>query len=953
MKSFIYCLFFLLPFVGKAQQDTLYISNWKLADTLYGQLGQHINTGFLSNRVYHDSTQILAHQINDNQVGTADVFYELMYQLKLMALDSSTVPSRDEIYLNTQKIVGKYEFDEDRYVYPIGIADYKYNYINIESALNNNHIVLNNGRFSDNTSTPIAYSEHTCQLIAPLFDYFNNPDLSILFRQEDFNSNYRSVNDIVSISASQNGITTPLQFDQEYQVKLIDSIAQYINIRIQYSDSSTLEQVIKINMPELPKTRYETKVWSGCDYNDEYTNNSVDHKLKYCMKRGCGNGSNNAKKPFILVTGYRPPLIEQGFKTTWQYYDEEHNGLLSILQGVDYDVYIVKFNMHATPHSHGMIEAANLFIEFLTDLNNQNQYRYEENVISASSMSSDIVRLALMKMDKLHLNSNSYNHHHSRLLIHYDANLFGANIPLATQHQIYSGHLSPGFGTIGISPASFTTFLKTYLVNTMEQKVLKELVRYHAAATGAKDFINPVKTLDIVPTHDQKRQTFLNELDLYDPGDHFVALPNSVRNIAISLGKISGTNDVNPTNSLFKGEGGYWINHPNHIWRAGKYTTDYSEHFKRIQIDLNPFLFFTPTVTAQHKANVKHMLPIDNASGSYLGGVGNLLTMTTMAYFPEVHGVNAITDLFNGVNNPAFPLFSHKSVTTALAIHPSLYEPNGSYTVNPQDLGLMYKSYEDLNSSFPIQSDFYGYPNLGRPNDHFDVTPFEAIYVDDQIDWHIRLNNSSYVNELNDFILNEVEPWYLWLQNQDLGAQARSNYTYRAKRTARNGIVCGHLVTPSTDPGDYVVKPNAELILNAGEYIDLFPGTTFEEDSWVTLEIKNPYQCAGRPEQTSNENEDTSTTTEEMEALEITQTEQAQSEVRIFPNPGTGIINVASMKNKPIRSIEIYDLSGNLVLTQNQIDVARMELDTELQQGTYIVHVKLEGALIREKLIIL
>lgn len=946
MKILRYILICFLPFIGRTQQDTLYMSTWEIADTLYGQLGEHINTGFLSNRVYHDSTQILVHQLNGDQVGTADMYYELLLQLKTMALDSSTVPSRDEIYSNALKIVGKYEFDEDRFVYPIGIADYKYNYLNVENGIQNNLIALSSGRFLDNSSTPNAYSEHTCQLIAPLFDYFNSPDLSIVFLEEDFKSNYRSVNDIVSISVSQNGITTPLTFKQEYQVKLIDSVAQYINVLIQYNDSITIEQVIKINMPDLPSNRYQTKTWNDCDHHD-VINHPVNHRLKYCMLRGCGNGSNNAKKPFILVTGYRPPIFGQGFKTTWEYYDGEHNGLLSNLQYVDYDIYLIKFNIHETPQSHGMIEAAELFIDFIKKINDENDYRYEENVISASSMASDIVRLALMKMDKLHQNDNSYNHHHSRLLIHYDANLYGANIPLATQHQIYSGHLSPGFAT----SATFTTFLKTYLINTMEQKTVKELLRYHATATGAHDFANPVKTLDIEPMHHQFRQNFLNTLALFDPGDHFVALPNSVRNIAISLGKISGTNDVNPTNPLFKGEGGYWINHPNHIWRAGKYTTDYSEHFKRIQVDLNPFLFFIPTVTAQHKVSVKNMLPIDNASGSYLGSVGNLLTMTTMAYFPEVHGVNAIVDLFNGTDNSSFPRFSHKSVTTALAINPNLYEPYGSLTVNPQSLGLMY----NIFNYNPVQdlSYFFGYPNLGRPNDHFDITPFEAIYVDNEIDAHIRLNNSSYVSELNDFILNEVEPWYLWLQNQDLGAQARSNYIYRAKRTARNGIVCGHLVTPSTDPGDYVVKPNAELILHAGEYIDLFPGTTFEEDSWATLEIKNPYQCAGRPEQNANENDSESNATEEAETLNSSNNKQTNDEVRIFPNPGTGILNVASMKNKPIRSIGIYDLSGNLVMIQNQIDVARIELNTDLQKGTYVILVHLEGTLIREKLVIL
>ena len=58
-------------------------------------------------------------------------------------------------------------------------------------------------------------------------------------------------------------------------------------------------------------------------------------------------------------------------------------------------------------------------------------------------------------------------------------------------------------------------------------------------------------------------------------------------------------------------------------------------------------------------------------------------------------------------------------------------------------------------------------PNLGRPNDHFQITPFEAIYVDNKINPHIKLkeDDEDDLAMLNNFILNEVEPWYLGLQN--------------------------------------------------------------------------------------------------------------------------------------------------------------------------------------------
>jgi hypothetical protein len=91
---------------------------------------------------------------------------------------------------------------------------------------------------------------------------------------------------------------------------------------------------------------------------------------------------------------------------------------------------------------------------------------------------------------------------------------------------------------------------------------------------------------------------------------------------------------------------------------------------------------------------------------------------------------------------------------------------------------------------------------------------------------------------LTGFIFDEVEPWYLGLQNQTLGSQARNDYTYKAERRAKHHIVIGHLVTPTTDPGDYIVQPNADLNLRAGDLIHIKPGTHFMAGSTVHAKIE-------------------------------------------------------------------------------------------------------------------
>lgn len=66
------------------------------------------------------------------------------------------------------------------------------------------------------------------------------------------------------------------------------------------------------------------------------------------------------------------------------------------------------------------------------------------------------------------------------------------------------------------------------------------------------------------------------------------------------------------------------------------------------------------------------------------------------------------------------------------------------------------------------------------------------------------------IKVVNNFIKNKEEHYYLYLQNEHLGTQARSNYTYKSFRRANNLITTGNLVTPTTNQGDYVVKANAK-----------------------------------------------------------------------------------------------------------------------------------------------
>ncbi len=678
------------------------------------------------------------------------------------------------------------------------------------------------------------------------------------------------------------------------------------------------------------------KEGAGCTRCGMISDNG--NKLKWCMVPACGR--DRPEKPYILVTGYRPPMFGQGFKKTWKIYNDWHQNMLQTLRGQEYDIFLVKFNMQWKPFEHGMQEAASLLETFLIELNmNLKTGQYFENIIQGSSMGEDIARLALLRMEQKHMDYNqNYPHHHSRLNIAYDANFYGANIPLGYQYQVYSGNYyrSANMGVL-------RGFLCDFLLATLNQKTFKELVMYHAASSSDNIFLSPVQEIGYTePTHHWRRQNFLDALSAVDNGEHIFPMPVASRNVAISLGKISGKNSDNTEE--YNNAGEYWQNTSflGYHFRIG--TAKYMPSGQTFQIFRRqlPPLFLSPfQAVCKHEVNVSMMQEIDNVAGSNMEGIGNFISVSDWTYFP-------ITQIWNG---KAF--YSHKSVVTALGINRNLWPADGSMTMNVQQMGLMFNQF---NFNPLIPSNHYGYPNLGRPNDHFQITPFEAIYIDNKINPHIILKDDEYADlqALNNFIFDEAEPWYLKLQNQRVGSRARSNYKYYVRRRARNWITVGHLVTPATDPGDYVAQANAVLDLRAGDLINLKPGTHFMNGSTVHLKIE--FEPCGTTEltpgeSTSGEYNHSKPLDRSLNKEEFNDSRKAAS---IYPNPTFD--GTFSLKVDPevlISAIRIYNMFGVLISETNQMEVVEYHHRSTLKTGTYLIQVSVGSKIETHKLIVL
>lgn len=969
MKRLLFVLALALGAQSWGQVDTVFLSQEKLADTIYSGLSGKAPTGFLGNKLSLLRTDSLIFKTNIYQGDSAlssvsaDRMIQWLYEMNCMAISPDMLPNKDSIFDAIYSYVGEMDFELDIISIPIGIFDLEFNLIDEDLGLENGILGKEGSIFTDLLqSNQSVVSNQRSVLAGPLFDYFSSDVMALIVKSDFFISNIKTTNDIQSLELGKDGSWRIINFDQLFYFLPNKDSVQEFKIRITYTDETVKIFPFVINTPDPEiKTINNTKSFftpedwegddddfaSGCKKKDRdqagCTRCGViednDNKLKWCMIPVCGR--ERPEKPYILVTGYRPPMFGQSFRKTWEIYNDWHQSMLNQLRGDGYDIFLVKFNMQWKPNKHGMQEAATLLETFINHVNlNMKSGQYFENIIQGSSMGEDIARLALLRMEKKHMDYNqNYPHHHTRLNIAYDANFYGANIPLAYQYQIYSaqyyksnymGGLTSGATTINVNNTWY--FLSAFLYATINQKTFKELVAYHAASYSDNIFLSPVQEINYhEPTHHWRRQGFLNALNEVDNGQHIFPIPIATRNVAISLGKINGKNSDNTEE--YNNAGEYWQNISVLGYRFRIGTAKYMPSGQTFQIFRRqlPPLFLSPFQTVcRHEVNVSTMQEIDNVSGSFMNGMGNFISVCDWTYFP-------ITQIYNGKR-----FYSHKSVVTALGINRNLWPTDGSMTVNVQNLGLM--NIGKQPNGVLIPSNNYGYPNLGRPNDHFQLTPFEAIYIDNKINPHIILKDDEAVDlkALNDFIFSEAEPHFLKLQNQRVGERARSNYTYYVRRRAMNQIQVGHLVTPATDPGDYVTLTNSIVDLRAGDEINIKPGTHFTAGSTVHLKIE--YEHCGASDLAVSNGNYPSIKENTKKYLFENEVEKGnwESSIHLYPNPsnnGKFVLKVS--QEELISSVRIYTLTGILVKTVEPTESDEYIHESSLKTGTYLIHVNM------------
>ncbi len=80
--------------------------------------------------------------------------------------------------------------------------------------------------------------------------------------------------------------------------------------------------------------------------------------------------------------------------------------------------------------------------------------------------------------------------------------------------------------------------------------------------------------------------------------------------------------------------------------------------------------------------------------------------------------------------------------------------------------------------------------------------------------------------------------------------------------------------------------------------------------------------------------------------------EQLSQKFNLFPNPATSIVNITNNENMSIKQIEIYDVAGKLINTQNFNKEAEIQLNIEpLTSGTYLLHLHTNEGVAVKKLV--
>lgn len=924
-----------------SQSDTLFEENMRrIGDLLFQELDEDFYGTSLLNRSF-SSESIILEQIKGNysQVHSVYDFLAVYQDVALSYADSNYMMNNETFANHVETIFAQNELsaEEDQLIQPFGLVYHSLSMIDTAQFKEDN-FAIDNYSYIPLISEDQLYSK-TLIKSGALLEFYpesgyeegsikytpslisHSPDIENMNLRINVGNgfeNFNQSNSIITYARTRDSLIgqIAISFEKAGEIKK-DTLQFYLTTKGELRGDAATKAI-------------DTWDWTGSFDRFE------DITYQYGVRTGCGNVDEKLKRPIILVAPYRPTIQPFSLKKYFKQFN--FKSLISSLSDMGYDVIFIKqFPGNASLEKAGETLAG--FIRYVND-KKENDYLEEswENTVIGFSMGGQIARYALKLMEYQHmLPGSSREHPHTRLYIPYDSPHLGANIPMFAQ-AVYKD----------LKNSSIVAHLA---YNSLVDEASKDMSASHIiAAPPSISHVGSMKVLTYQPAPTSERVAFVDALTnnfnhAFTPlNDLRISYPTFSRNIAFSTGKNNQDYieefTLNPGKLLFSQNfldfitiGG--LKYKNRKLYASKYVADHTVF--RNEVELLALLI--PISIKNHDYRMNYALEWDMSQGGYKDefydkfptGATPVLRLNASGFGQKFYD--------NHMN--FLPLVS------ALGINPTIWQNNNLF-FDLREEGLMFQKFDF--DPIDDRSELFGYPHLAYPTNHFNITPFEAVYADPQTYEHIKMQKSAEADQLNqdylvhtrDFVLDEVEADVVALQNKIIGEnhnQGLANYKYKAWYKAYQRIEIGNKVTPKTNPGDYIIEKTGDITVYAGKTVSIQPG--FHAQAGSNFHAFIAFDGCSRPREEGkslNENNDTiaesnqERSIQEQEALELI-THPLSNDIVIYPNPNNGSCVVKVPEEQIGGSYAIVNTNGTII--QSGVFQEEREKIFDLPNGIY------------------
>lgn len=953
MKRLLIFIFITVSLSVISQSDTLFEENMRqIGDLLFQELNEEFYGSSLLNRSFSSESTILQ-QVNGNynQIHSVYNFLGVYQDVALSYVDSNYMMNNEQFAGHIEELFIENEIttEEDELIQPFGLIYHYLSLIDSAQFIEENfsvegfsyipqgdeqslysHAIIKSGtllEFYPESGYETGNLKFTPTLIS------HSPDIQNLSLRIDVGNgfvDFNASNPLISYDRTTDSLIGRVEVSfQREGMQIIDTIQFYLTT-IGEKDEEILSKSLKTWDYDMPYTR---------PYGVSY---------RYGVRRGCGNVGQKIKRPVIISAPYRPTI--QPFSMKKYYTQFNFKSLISSMADMGYDVIFIK----QLPGNASLEEAGQTLADFIDFINSKKEIDYPgeswENILIGYSMGGQIIRYALKLNEYDHM-TGEREHHHSRLYLPFDSPHLGANIPMFTQ--------------IVYKDLKNSSLLAHMAYNSLVDEASKDMSVSHViAAPPAISNAGSMKVLTYQPATTSERVAFVNALtnelnhQFTPTTDLRVSYPSFSRNVAVSTGR----NDADYTDEFTLNPGMLLFSqnaisgsllgptYKNRKLYASKYSSNHTVFRNQVKL----LMLLIPITIRNRDYRMNYAYEWDMSQGGYKNEFYDKFPTGAVPILRL--NANGWGQKYYDKNMNFLPLVS------ALGINPTIWQNNNLFFDLRQE-GLMFQEFDVQNNP---PSELFGYPHLAHPSTHFNITPFEAVYADPQTYEHIKMQKSVEDNQLNEdylvytrnFILDEVEADVVALQNKVIGKnhnQGLANYKYRAWYKAHSRIEIGNMVTPKTNPGDYIIESTGDITVYAGQSVSLKPG--FHAQAGSDFHAFIAYDGCSRPRE-EGKSSDSNSQTMELDNNAVQQLNdigdsknETTLDIVVYPNPTRGSFVIKVPKEQLGGSYTIVNANG-IVLQTGVINITT-DKKIELPNGVYFVHWRYNETLRIKKIIVL